>query len=108
MYKYLFIIILCIRTGAVKFWVDKFNTFDFQHANLLLNAKNRTKILKSHLFLTGCPQQWKNFREKCYYFSSGAERLSFEETHDLCKNKSSSMLIINDNAEQVQNEKSYV
>lgn len=64
---------------------------------------------KSIFFLTGCPLKWNNFRDKCYYFSSGAERLNFDETKELCTNKSSSMLIINDNTEQVkQNEMSDV
>ncbi|XP_063075239.1 collectin-12 [Engraulis encrasicolus] len=48
----------------------------------------------------GCPLQWKNFQDKCYYFSSVAERLNFDETRALCTNKSSSMLIINGNEEQ--------
>uniref|UniRef100_A0A9J7ZYV9 Collectin-12 n=2 Tax=Cyprinus carpio TaxID=7962 RepID=A0A9J7ZYV9_CYPCA len=47
----------------------------------------------------GCPPQWKSFRDKCYYFSS--ERLSFNETNERCSNKSSTMLIINDEDEQL-------
>ncbi|XP_041948982.1 collectin-12-like isoform X2 [Alosa sapidissima] len=48
----------------------------------------------------GCPLQWRNFGDQCYYFSTGAERLNFDETKELCSNKSATMLIINDNTEQ--------
>ncbi|XP_028831532.1 collectin-12 [Denticeps clupeoides] len=48
----------------------------------------------------GCPPRWRSFRDKCYYLSSGGERLSFEETKEYCSNRTSSMLIINDSAEQ--------
>ncbi|KAK2900897.1 hypothetical protein QQF64_015046 [Cirrhinus molitorella] len=47
----------------------------------------------------GCPPQWKSFRDKCYYFSS--ESLNFDETKERCSNKSSTMLIINDEDEQL-------
>ncbi|XP_052473596.1 collectin-12 [Carassius gibelio] len=47
----------------------------------------------------GCPPQWKSFRDKCYFFSS--EKLDFNETKERCNNKSSTMLIINDEDEQL-------
>ncbi|KAL4624684.1 collectin-12-like [Arapaima gigas] len=46
----------------------------------------------------GCPQQWKHFREKCYYFST--ERVNFEEAKKNCDSRSSSMVIISDIEEQ--------
>uniref|UniRef100_A0A671L3E7 Collectin sub-family member 12 n=1 Tax=Sinocyclocheilus anshuiensis TaxID=1608454 RepID=A0A671L3E7_9TELE len=46
-----------------------------------------------------CPPQWKSFRDKCYYFSS--ESLNFDETKEKCSNKSSTMLIISDEDEQL-------
>ncbi|XP_077086322.1 collectin-12 [Siphateles boraxobius] len=49
----------------------------------------------------GCPPQWKGFRDKCYYFSAPPEILNFNETKESCNNKSSSMLIINDEDEQL-------
>lgn len=47
----------------------------------------------------GCPPHWKSFSDKCYYFSS--ESLNFNETKERCSNKSSTMLIINDEDEQL-------
>uniref|UniRef100_A0A4W4EMN4 Collectin-12 n=1 Tax=Electrophorus electricus TaxID=8005 RepID=A0A4W4EMN4_ELEEL len=49
----------------------------------------------------GCSPQWKSYRDKCYYFSAPSERLSFAETKETCKNKTSSMLIIRDEDEQL-------
>ncbi|XP_044223655.1 collectin-12 isoform X2 [Thunnus albacares] len=48
----------------------------------------------------GCPPEFRKFGESCYYFSSGAQRLNFDESNQFCTNKSSHMLIINDNEEQ--------
>uniref|UniRef100_A0A9J7XSJ9 Collectin-12 n=1 Tax=Cyprinus carpio carpio TaxID=630221 RepID=A0A9J7XSJ9_CYPCA len=47
----------------------------------------------------GCPPQWKSFRDTCYYFST--ESLNFNETMESCSNKTSTMLIINDEDEQL-------
>ncbi|XP_076840853.1 collectin-12 isoform X2 [Brachyhypopomus gauderio] len=49
----------------------------------------------------GCSPQWKNYRDKCYYFSAPSERLNFDETKESCKNKTSSMLMIRDEDEQL-------
>ncbi|XP_030630455.1 collectin-12 [Chanos chanos] len=49
---------------------------------------------------TGCPSQWVNFKDHCYYFSLVSERLNFDETKERCNNEKSSMLIINDEEEQ--------
>ncbi|XP_051989380.1 LOW QUALITY PROTEIN: collectin-12-like [Xyrauchen texanus] len=49
----------------------------------------------------GCPPQWKSFKDTCYYFSVPEEYLNFDETKERCDNKSSSMLIINDEDEQL-------
>lgn len=49
--------------------------------------------------LTGCPADWANYREKCYFFSK--ELHSFNDAKALCESMSSSLLIINDLEEQV-------
>ncbi|KAL7879935.1 hypothetical protein SRHO_G00021890 [Serrasalmus rhombeus] len=49
----------------------------------------------------GCPPQWKSYKDNCYYFSGASERLNFDETKETCKNKTASMLIINDEEEQL-------
>uniref|UniRef100_UPI00398F735C collectin-12 isoform X1 n=2 Tax=Pristiophorus japonicus TaxID=55135 RepID=UPI00398F735C len=48
--------------------------------------------------LNGCPPKWKNFKDKCYYFS--VDLVEFEEGKNLCKNMSSNMIIINNREEQ--------
>uniref|UniRef100_A0A3Q3FJY6 Collectin-12 n=1 Tax=Labrus bergylta TaxID=56723 RepID=A0A3Q3FJY6_9LABR len=48
----------------------------------------------------GCPPEFKKFGDSCYYFSSGPQRLNFDESFQFCSNTSSHMLIINDNEEQ--------
>ncbi|XP_075339476.1 collectin-12-like [Odontesthes bonariensis] len=48
----------------------------------------------------GCPPDFRKFGNSCYYFSSGSQRLNFNEAHLFCTNMSSHMLIINDNEEQ--------
>ncbi|XP_054889014.1 collectin-12 [Poeciliopsis prolifica] len=47
-----------------------------------------------------CPPEFRKFGDSCYYFSSGSQRLNFNEANKFCKNISSHMLIINDNEEQ--------
>ncbi|XP_044077024.1 collectin-12 isoform X2 [Siniperca chuatsi] len=48
----------------------------------------------------GCPPGFRKFGDSCYYFSSGSQRLNFDESNQFCTNISSHMLIINDNEEQ--------
>ncbi|XP_035861437.1 collectin-12 isoform X2 [Sander lucioperca] len=48
----------------------------------------------------GCPPQFTKFGDSCYYFSSGPQRLNFDESKQFCTNMTSLMLIINDNEEQ--------
>ncbi|XP_070774849.1 collectin-12-like [Enoplosus armatus] len=48
----------------------------------------------------GCPPEFRKFGDSCYYFSSGSQRLNFDESNQFCTNISSHMLIINDNEEQ--------
>ncbi|XP_039999198.1 collectin-12 [Xiphias gladius] len=48
----------------------------------------------------GCPPKFRKFGDSCYYFSSGSQRLNFDEANQFCTNVSSHMLIINDNEEQ--------
>uniref|UniRef100_A0A8P4KB13 Collectin-12 n=1 Tax=Dicentrarchus labrax TaxID=13489 RepID=A0A8P4KB13_DICLA len=47
-----------------------------------------------------CPPEFRRFGDSCYYFSSGSQRLNFDESNQFCTNISSLMLIINDNEEQ--------
>uniref|UniRef100_H3B614 Collectin-12 n=1 Tax=Latimeria chalumnae TaxID=7897 RepID=H3B614_LATCH len=47
---------------------------------------------------SGCPAQWKNFKDKCYYFST--EEDTFDEAIKFCEERSSIMVIINDREEQ--------
>ncbi|KAG7229003.1 hypothetical protein INR49_013236, partial [Caranx melampygus] len=48
----------------------------------------------------GCPKEFRKFGDSCYYFSSGSQRLNFDEAKLFCSNLTSHMLIINDNEEQ--------
>ncbi|XP_030068805.1 collectin-12 [Microcaecilia unicolor] len=47
---------------------------------------------------TGCPAEWKNFTNKCYYFSS--EKEIFEDAKLTCEGKSSVLIIIESKEEQ--------
>ncbi|MCI4377648.1 hypothetical protein PGIGA_G00205960 [Pangasianodon gigas] len=49
----------------------------------------------------GCPPHWKSYKAKCYYFSAPSERLNFDETKEMCKNKTSTMLTIHNEDEQL-------
>lgn len=51
----------------------------------------------------GCPPQWKSYKDKCYYFSTPSEQLNFDEAKEMCKNKTSIMLTIHNEDEQVYN-----
>ncbi|KAM7379543.1 hypothetical protein PAMP_005089 [Pampus punctatissimus] len=48
----------------------------------------------------GCPPEFRKFGDSCYYLSSGALGLNFDEANQFCTNISSHMLIINDKEEQ--------
>uniref|UniRef100_A0A3B4A111 Collectin-12 n=1 Tax=Periophthalmus magnuspinnatus TaxID=409849 RepID=A0A3B4A111_9GOBI len=47
-----------------------------------------------------CPLNFKKWRGSCYYFSSVAQRLNFDEANKFCANISTQLLIISDNDEQ--------
>jgi hypothetical protein len=47
----------------------------------------------------GCPPHWKNFTDKCYYFS--VEKEIFEDAKLFCEDKSSHLVFINTREEQV-------
>lgn len=49
--------------------------------------------------LPGCPSDWANYRDKCYFFSK--EQHNFTDAKASCESMSSSLLIINDLEEQV-------
>lgn len=51
-----------------------------------------------HCF-TGCPLEWLNYRDKCYFFSKDLH--SFDDAKTTCESLSASLLIINDKEEQV-------
>ncbi|XP_059102475.1 collectin-12 [Peromyscus eremicus] len=46
----------------------------------------------------GCPPHWKNFTDKCYYFS--VEKEIFEDAKLFCEDKSSHLVFINSREEQ--------
>ncbi|XP_029978981.1 collectin-12 [Sphaeramia orbicularis] len=50
------------------------------------------------LWAPGCPFEWLNYRNKCYYFSKDLH--SFDDAKATCESKSASLLIINDMDEQ--------
>lgn len=49
--------------------------------------------------LPGCPSDWANYRDKCYFFSK--EQHNFTDAKASCESMSSRLLIINDLEEQV-------
>eukprot|EP00062_Callorhinchus_milii_P015541 gi/632965896/ref/XP_007899119.1/ PREDICTED: collectin-12 isoform X1 [Callorhinchus milii] len=59
-----------------------------------LISHNATEVSPNH----GCSPRWRNFKDKCYYFSD--DKYEFEEGRNLCKNMSSHMLIVKNREEQ--------
>lgn len=47
----------------------------------------------------GCPYEWRNFTEKCYYFSSGAE--TFDDAKLFCEEKGAMLVVIESKEEQL-------
>ncbi|XP_030254937.1 collectin-12 [Sparus aurata] len=50
------------------------------------------------LWAPGCPHDWVNYRDKCYFFSKDLH--SFDDARATCESTSASLLIINDMEEQ--------
>ncbi|XP_037613148.1 LOW QUALITY PROTEIN: collectin-12-like [Sebastes umbrosus] len=50
------------------------------------------------LWAPGCPFEWANYRDKCYFFSKDLH--SFDEAKATCESSSASLLIISDMEEQ--------
>lgn len=50
------------------------------------------------LWAPGCPLEWVNYRDKCYFFSKDLH--SFDDAKTTCESTSASLLIINDMEEQ--------
>ncbi|XP_070842748.1 collectin-12-like [Chaetodon trifascialis] len=50
------------------------------------------------LWAPGCPFEWLNYRDKCYFFSKDLH--SFDDAKATCESASASLLIINDMEEQ--------
>ncbi|KAM7369799.1 hypothetical protein PAMP_011090 [Pampus punctatissimus] len=50
------------------------------------------------LWAPGCPFEWANYRDKCYFFSK--EMCSFDEAKTTCEISSASLVIVNDMEEQ--------
>ncbi|XP_029970967.1 collectin-12 [Salarias fasciatus] len=48
----------------------------------------------------GCLGDFRKSGSSCYFFSSGAQRLNFDEALQFCSNRSAHLLIINDDEEQ--------
>ncbi|XP_038585879.1 collectin-12-like [Micropterus salmoides] len=51
------------------------------------------------LWAPGCPIDWVNYRDKCYFFSKDLR--SFDDAKATCESSSASLLIINDMEEQI-------
>uniref|UniRef100_A0A672GLQ9 Collectin-12 n=1 Tax=Salarias fasciatus TaxID=181472 RepID=A0A672GLQ9_SALFA len=47
----------------------------------------------------GCPVEWRNYSDKCYFFSKDLH--NFDDAKRTCESTSASLLIINDDEEQV-------
>lgn len=54
---------------------------------------------KSLAVFTGCPAEWVNYRDKCYFFSKDLHL--FDDAKAICESASASLLIISDMEEQV-------
>ncbi|KAF0046779.1 hypothetical protein F2P81_000412 [Scophthalmus maximus] len=65
----------------------------------LVDSKH-SQLITNFTILQGCPPGFRKFGDSCYYFSSGPQRLNFDEASQFCTNVSSHMVIINDNEEQ--------
>lgn len=65
-----------------------------------VSATQKVEPLPAPTPAPGCPAEFRRFGNSCYYFSSGSQRLNFDESNKFCTNISSHMLIINDNEEQ--------
>uniref|UniRef100_A0A3Q3LDU6 Collectin-12 n=1 Tax=Mastacembelus armatus TaxID=205130 RepID=A0A3Q3LDU6_9TELE len=50
------------------------------------------------LWAPGCPFEWVNYRDKCYFFSKDLH--NFDDAKATCESQSASLLIINDMEEQ--------
>ncbi|XP_074549593.1 collectin-12-like isoform X1 [Halichoeres trimaculatus] len=50
------------------------------------------------LWAPGCPSEWLNYRDKCYFFSKDLH--SFDDANRTCESVSASLVIINDIEEQ--------
>ncbi|KAE8598501.1 hypothetical protein XENTR_v10016846 [Xenopus tropicalis] len=48
--------------------------------------------------VTGCPLEWKNFSDKCYYFSTGKD--IFDDAKLICEEKGAMLVVIETQAEQ--------
>ncbi|XP_073406968.1 collectin-12 [Dendrobates tinctorius] len=57
-----------------------------------------TSELEIYPSVPGCPNGWRNFTDKCYYFSSGRD--TFEDAKMSCEEKGAKMVIIESKDEQ--------
>ncbi|XP_068093335.1 collectin-12 isoform X2 [Hyperolius riggenbachi] len=69
---------------------------DAARALLLPNAPT-PEFMMSPL-VTGCPFEWRNFTDKCYYFSSGKD--IFDDAKLFCEEKGSMLVVIDTKDEQ--------
>ncbi|KAM5156599.1 collectin-12 [Mantella aurantiaca] len=67
-------------------------------AGALLVPDASTPELLTSPSITGCPYEWRNFTDKCYYFSSGKD--IFDDAKLFCEDKGSMLLIIETEEEQ--------
>lgn len=55
--------------------------------------------IKWHHCFAGCPSEWLNYKDKCYFFSKDLH--SYDDAKATCESMSASLLIISDKEEQV-------
>ncbi|XP_056155290.1 collectin-12-like isoform X2 [Lampris incognitus] len=58
----------------------------------------QSQAIAPTLWAPGCPAEWVNFRDKCYYFSKDLH--SFDDAKSVCELRSASLLTISDMEEQ--------
>ncbi|KAG8442164.1 hypothetical protein GDO86_011096 [Hymenochirus boettgeri] len=67
-----------------------------QGSSLVVQAPPSEILLDS--VINGCPLEWKNFTDKCYYFSTGRD--IFDDAKLICEEKAAMLVVIETKEEQ--------
>ncbi|XP_018424263.1 PREDICTED: collectin-12 [Nanorana parkeri] len=67
-------------------------------AKALLLPDDSTPEFMMNPLVTGCPYEWRNFSDKCYYFSSGKD--IFDDAKLFCEDKGAVLVVIETKEEQ--------